>query len=108
MYNDALIGFHFRSWRYDGRPLSLEKDLSIRGLHSCAIHREMAFRRPRYTRGKTDAPVELRDNSSHIFLDAADVTIPTDMDGRSLLPLAKRHGNNLAQVSGSRTCHLLQ
>ena len=40
------------------------------------------------TPGKTDAPVELRDILP-TFLDAADVTIPTDMDGRSLLPLAK-------------------
>lgn len=47
----------------------------------------MAFCQPRYT-GKTDAPVELRDILP-TFLDAADVTIPTDMDGRSLLPLAK-------------------
>ncbi len=38
--------------------------------------------------GKIDAPVELRDILP-TFLDVADVTIPADMDGRSLLPLAK-------------------
>ena len=56
MYNDALIVFVSDHGRYDGRPLSLEKDLSIRGLHSCAIHREMAFCQPRYTGEKQTLP----------------------------------------------------
>lgn len=38
--------------------------------------------------GRIDAPVELRDILP-TFLEAADAEIPTGMDGRSLLPLAK-------------------
>lgn len=43
--------------------------------------------------GKADAPVELRDILP-TFLDMARVAIPADMDGRSLLPLAKGTENN--------------
>lgn len=43
--------------------------------------------------GKVDAPVELRDLLP-TFLETAGVTVPTDMDGRPLLALAKGTATN--------------
>ena len=87
MYNDALIVFISDHGDMMGDHYHWRKTYPYEG----STHVPYIVKWPsvdHVTPGKTDAPVELRDILP-TFLDAADVTIPTDMDGRSLLPLAK-------------------
>lgn len=87
MYNDALIVFVSDHGDMMGDHYHRRKTYPYEG----STHVPYIVKWPsanHVTPGKTDAPVELRDILP-TFLDAADVTIPTDMDGRSLLPLAK-------------------
>ena len=105
MYNDALIVFVSDHGDMMGDHYHWRKTYPYEG----STHVPYIVKWPsanHVTPGKTDAPVELRDILP-TFLDAADVTIPTDMDAVPCYRLPKAW-NKLAQVSGSGACHLLQ